>query len=93
VLKGVLSDQVALTPSEHYLPPMPHYLLKLLGPKRDRASARIALGEIDVSAQDDLSAIRRLKETYPERLSECDCAELYGPDGKLVWEQRSDAEI
>jgi hypothetical protein len=47
------------------------------------------LGKLDVTASDDLSAIKRLKDTYPERLSECDCAELYGPDGKLVWEQSS----
>ena len=78
--------------SPHYLPPMPNYLLKLFGPKHDAASARMGLGELDVSAQDDLSAIRRLKETYPDRLAQCDCAELYGPDGRLVWEQSSDAE-
>jgi hypothetical protein len=59
---------------------MANYLLKLFGPKRAR------LDELEVPAGDDLSAIRRLKETYPARLEECDCAELYGPDGKLVWE-------
>ncbi len=72
-----------------YYQPMANYLLKLFGPKRDKAE-RPGLGELDIDAHDDLSAIRRLKDTYPERLSECDCAELYGPDGKLVWEKHDE---
>jgi hypothetical protein len=71
---------VAVAPVDLYLASMANYLLKLFGPRRAR------LDEIEVPAGDDLSAIRRLKETYPARLEECDCAELYGPDGKLVWE-------
>jgi len=68
---------------------MANYLLKLFGPNRAKTAPRADLGELDIPAHDDLSAIRRLRETYPERLSECDCAELYGPDGKLVWEQHA----
>lgn len=64
------------------------YVLRLLGPQRGDLSGRVALAELKVSAYDDLSAIRCLKDTYPDRLSECDCAEFYGPDGKLIWEQR-----
>lgn len=63
---------------------MANYLLKLFGPKR------APMDELSVPAADDLSAIRRLKESYPARLEECDCAELYGPDGKLVWEQHDE---
>jgi hypothetical protein len=81
---------VAPTLATHYLEHMADYLLKLFGPRRDKL--RTALGEIDVSAHDDLAAVKRLKDTFPDRLSECDCAELYGPDDKLVWEQNSDAE-
>ena len=70
--------------SRPYYGDMANYLLKLFGPKRAR------LDELEVPAGDDLSAIRRLKESYPARLEECDCAELYGPDGKLVWEQHDE---
>ena len=73
-----------------YLQAMANYLLKLFGAGRDKATARVAIAEFEVSALDDLSAIRRLRDTYPDRLSECDCAELYGPDGKMVWEQSGD---
>jgi hypothetical protein len=66
-------------------PPMANYLVKLFAPPTVR-------GEFYVPADDDLSAIRRLRDTYPDLLSGCDCAELYGPDGKLVWEQRRDGE-
>ncbi len=75
---------VAVRPVDLYLAPMANYLLKLFGPKR------APLDELPVPAGDDLSAIRRLKESYPARLEECDCAELYGPDGKLVWEQHDE---
>jgi len=68
---------------------MANYLLKLFGADRAKTAPRADLGELEIPAHDDLSAIRRLRETYPERLSECDCAELYGPDGKLVWEQHA----
>jgi hypothetical protein len=71
-----------------YYPIMANYLLKLFG-KRDKAE-RPALGELEIAAHDDMSAIRRLKDTYPARLEECDCAELYGPDGKLVWEKHDE---
>lgn len=69
---------------------MANYLLKLFGPHRDKLAPRPHLGELEIPADDDLSAIRRLKETYPERLSECDCAELYGPDGRMVWEKHDE---
>jgi len=69
-------------------PSLANYVLKLLGPKHGGSNARVALAEINLSAYDDLSAIRCLRETYPDRLSKCDCAEFYGPDGKLIWEQR-----
>jgi hypothetical protein len=69
-----------------------NYVLGLLGPRRGSASARVALGEVGVAAYDDLSAIRCLRETYPDRLSACDCAEFYGPDGRLIWEQRTGAD-
>jgi hypothetical protein len=72
-----------------YYQAMANYLLKLFGPKRDKTE-RPGLGELDIDAHDDLSAIRRLKDTYPARLEECDCAELYGPDGKLVWEKHDE---
>ena len=68
---------------------MANYLLKLFGPNRATTAPRADLGELDIAAHDDMAAIKRLRETYPERLSECDCAELYGPDGKLVWEQHA----
>ena len=70
-----------------------NYVLKLLGPKPGDANSRIALGEFRISAYDDLAAIRCLKETYPDRLSLCDCAEFYGPDGRLIWEERVDAKL
>jgi hypothetical protein len=69
------------------------YVLKLLGPKHGATAARISLGELSLSAYDDLAAIRCLKETYPDRLAECDCAEFYGPDGRLIWEERVDAGV
>ena len=75
---------VAVRPVDRYLASMANYLLKLFGPKR------APLDELSVPAGDDLSAIRRLKESYPARLEDCDCAELYGPDGKLVWEQHDE---
>jgi hypothetical protein len=73
-------------------PPRSHrslatYVLKLLGLRRRDGVVGVALAEI--SARDDLSAIRCLRETYRGRLSECDCAEFYAPDGRLIWEQRS----
>jgi len=58
---------------------------------RDRSPAEIAFGVRDASAYDDMSAIRCLRETYPERLSACDGAGFYGPDGRLIWEQGVDA--
>jgi hypothetical protein len=64
---------------------MANYLVKLVAPPTVR-------GEFYVSADDDLSAIRRLRDMYPDLLSGSDCAELYAPDGKLVWEQRRDVE-
>ncbi len=79
---------MAVRPNGAYYLAMANYLLKLFG-KRDRAE-RPGLGELEIAAHDDMSAIRRLKDTYPERLSECDCAELYGPDGKLVWEKHDE---
>jgi hypothetical protein len=83
------NQHMAAGPMRRYLAPMANYLLKLFGPKRG-ASDRPGLGEVAIPAQDDLSAIRRLKDSYPERLEECDCAELYNPDGKLVWEQHDE---
>jgi hypothetical protein len=68
-----------------------NYVLKLLGPKHGGSNARVALAEINISADDDLSAMRCLRETYPDRLRECDCAEFYTPDGRLIWEERVDA--
>jgi hypothetical protein len=79
---------VAVRPIGAYYRGMANYLLKLFG-KRDKAE-RPPLGELAIDAHDDLSAIRRLKDTYPARLEECDCAELYGPDGKLVWEKHDE---
>jgi hypothetical protein len=70
---------------------MANYLLKLFGPERNNTTERLGLGVLKVAAHDDIAAIRRLKDTYPDRLSDCDCAELYGPDGRLVWEQSGDA--
>ncbi|HEX4197851.1 MAG TPA: hypothetical protein VHZ26_10445 [Caulobacteraceae bacterium] len=72
---------------------MANYLLKLFDTKHGRASERTNLGELPVDAGDDEAAIKRLKESYPDRLSECDCAELYRPDGKLVWEMHGDSEV
>jgi hypothetical protein len=78
-------------------PPRSHralanYVLKLLGPRRRDDAVRAALAEIGISARDDLSAIRCLRETYLGRLANCDCAEFYAPDGRLIWEQRADAD-
>jgi hypothetical protein len=70
---------------------MANYVLKLLGPKRGDADARINFGELTVSAYDDLSAMRCLKETYPDRLARCECAEFYAPDGRLIWEEEANA--
>ena len=81
--------EVAPKPRAPYYRAMANYLLKLFGPNRAKTAPRADLGELDIAAHDDLSAIQRLRDTYPERLSECDCAELYGPDGKLVWEQHA----
>ncbi|MEJ0066235.1 MAG: hypothetical protein WDM85_13135 [Caulobacteraceae bacterium] len=77
------------------LPPKPtnshralaNYVLRLLGSKH--GDTRVTVAEINVSAYDDLSAIRCLRETYPDRLSDCDCAEFFGPDGRLIWEQKA----
>ena len=71
---------------------MANYLLKLFGAKRDPGSARTVVGELDIAAQDDLSAIRRLRDSILIALSDCDCAELYGPDGKMVWEHPGDLD-
>jgi hypothetical protein len=68
-----------------------NYVLKLLGPKRGDTDARINFGELRVSAYDDLSAIRCLKETYPDRLTRCECAQFYAPDGRLIWEEEANA--
>ena len=80
---------LAPRPAASYYWAMANYLLKLFGPRRARARPGPDLGELQIAAHDDLTAIQRLRDTYPERLSECDCAELYGPDGKLVWEQHT----
>jgi hypothetical protein len=68
-----------------------NYVLKLFRRRLSPTNTSTYLGEFNISAYDDLSAIRCLKETYPARLSECDCAEFYGPDGRLIWELRANA--
>jgi hypothetical protein len=79
-------------PNDPHHRTLANYVVRLFGRRHSLTNARISLGEFNISAYDDLSAIRCLKETYPARLSECDCAEFYGPDGKLVWEQRANVD-
>ena len=68
-------------------PNVPHrnaatsFVLRLLG--RGGRGTRIS----PAGVRDDLSTIRCLRETYPDDLAECDCAEFLGPDGRLIWEQ------
>jgi hypothetical protein len=60
-----------------------NFVLRLL--RRGGRGARIAAA----GARDDLSAIRCLRETFPDDLAECDCTEFLGPDGRLIWEQEA----
>jgi hypothetical protein len=81
------------TPKTRSRRALANYVLRLLGPKRGGTNARIALSEFNISAYDDLTAIRCLRETYSDRLSDCHCAEFCGPDGTLIWEERVNADV
>jgi hypothetical protein len=58
--------------------------------RRRRWNARWGFGDFDSPVHDDLAAIRCLRETYPDRLPESDCAGFYRADGRLIWEDRGD---
>jgi hypothetical protein len=75
-------------------------VLRLLAPQRGRGKAARGLAELTITPPyDDLSAMRCLREThrnlrdaYPHRLPKREWAEFCGPDGKLIWDERANAD-
>lgn len=68
---------------------MTAYTLKLY---RNRTGAvKEGLGGVTFDVGSDETAIRYLRYTYSERLTDCDHAVLFDEGGKIVWEEyRSD---
>jgi hypothetical protein len=63
-----------------------NFVRRLLQGRSGDRGARAAPG---AGMHDDLAALRCLRETFPDRLADCDCAEFLRPDGRLIWEQGS----
>jgi hypothetical protein len=76
-------------------------LANFVSPGRGCARGLIE-SEPDLSPHDDLAAIRCVRETYlrgpslrgPSLSSPAgrDCDGFYGPEGRLIWEERGNAE-
>jgi len=67
-----------------------NYLHRLFAPKRAPTNTRIGPGELSISAYEGVSVSRCLEQTYLDRPPRGDCAEFYGSDGRLIWEQRAE---
>ena len=77
-------------PTPPYHRALADYVLKLLAPKRESTNAEIGFGELNISAHENLAVSRCLEATYLDGPSQRGCAEFYGPDGRLIWEQTVD---